>query len=276
MAVAGSLHSLRFRTRQPLRCSCARLPHPAPSLVPSVSSIAVVVSVPVARPPCPGISWFLPQLLLLRTVCPASAPSASCILPACSSVLRIPGSNLFPTRTALGISDAACSLAYLSRTWAFFELFILLEAHMISRDSSQADCTRQQFRASTTHAHTSPVLLSLVAYLCCSFPRSLPSTFLPTLSPVLNALKMKSPENLARAQSEFRRTQSTTYLLVDIQLTPIYPHSSQTPKHQVARPQPSTFHKICLYNNAKESLCLVIIYSVRVSITILHASPLVS
>ena len=71
-------------------------------------------------------------------------------------------------------------------------------------------------------------------------PTSLPSTCLPALFPVVHALQMQSPENLSRARSKFRRTQSTTYLPVNLRLTPICSHSSQTPKYQVVRRQPST------------------------------------
>lgn len=64
VAVAVTLYSLRFRAGQLLPSSCNRFfPYPAPSVVPSVPSLAVVVPALVARQPCPGISCFLPQLL---------------------------------------------------------------------------------------------------------------------------------------------------------------------------------------------------------------------
>ena len=107
-----------------------------------------------------------------------------------------------------------------------------------------ASRARIQTHAHTpTNAHASSVLSS-IASLCCSFPRPLPSTCLP--APVSCRTRFVDAISGEPCPStlQFRRTQSTTYLLVDLRLAPICSHSFQTPTNQVARRQPSTLRSL--------------------------------
>ena len=122
-------------------------------------------------------------------------------------------------------------------------------------------------RHTDTHTHTTrcpssfvcppSFVLSSVASPCCSsHESSRPIVFQP-LSPVVHASLIQSTENLAKTL-QFRRTPSSTYLLVDIRLTPVCSHSSQTPKHHVAGRQPSTLRSFSEWFNARNAHFFVI------------------